>query len=225
MNLAEPPTRAQLAVAGRLHAGLKQWRASEEALALLSVKVPGFSEKACLLKTVAVNAIYGTNVLAVVRMAGHVHSTMKKRRRLPIGVDMVTDIAALPEEHGKSGRRFTSFASKFCHFFVDAELFPIYDEAACTALTVHLGTRPKRHDYQGFCKAFRMLRQESELRCSTRELDRYLWLTGMYMRWLRQREKGHPQVNAELLDVFRHPTRAQAANLNALLPAGIRRVF
>ena len=47
----------------------------------------------------------------------------------------------------------------------------------------------------------------------------------MYMRWLKERNKEKPIVNAELLALFNKPTKAQAAQLNVLLPASLDRAF
>lgn len=223
MGLHVALLQSQVDAAGRVHGNLRQWGVSDAALAELRARVPGFSESDCLLKTVTVNAIYGTNVLAVGRMARHVHGIMQRQGTAPATIGIVSEIAKLSTAEGGSGRTFTSFASKFCHFFIDAESFPIYDDAACDTLRLHLGERPKAHDYVGFCCIFRRLREEAGLQCSTRELDWYLWLTGMYMRWLRQRMKDQPQVNAELLEVFRRPTREQIEDLDRLLPVGLER--
>ena len=50
-------------------------------------------------------------------------------------------MAALPAEvdRQKIERRFVSFASKFCPFFVDAEHCPTSDETARMARQHHLG--------------------------------------------------------------------------------------
>ena len=49
-------------------------------------------------------------------------------------------IAGLPQIGDDIPRRFVSFAAKFCHFFIDEERFPIYDEAARDAIRLHLGS-------------------------------------------------------------------------------------
>ena len=216
MDLEVPLTQLQVDAAKRLHAGLKQWRTSDGALRELREKLPGFTETACLTKTVAVNAIYGTNVMAVVRLADHVYDTLKLRGDSLAEVEIVEQLAALPPLPGEKRRRFTSFAAKFCHFFIDDELFPIYDDAAREALKLHLGWVPKAHDYQSFCRCFKELHQIAALSCSTRELDRYLWLTGMYMRWKKNPRKA--LVNSELRVVLEHPTPQQRRDLTAMLP-------
>lgn len=217
----EPLSPSQVEAACRIHNRLKQWQLSEQALQQLWECMPGFDAKASLLKTVSVNAIYGTQVFATVRMAQWVEQIMAK----PEGAvpNLVEAMAKLPEIE----RRFTSFAAKFCHFFVDEERFPIYDEAARNTLKWHLGTayvEDKEKPYVGFCANFSELYNRSGLTCRSRELDHYLWLTGMYLRWLKNCDKPSPLVNEELLKLFEAPG-VSAADLDAMLPTGVERAF
>ena len=53
------------------HSQLDSWTRSDAALAALHRSVHGFSPEATLLKAVAVNALYYTNVVAIVRVAEH----------------------------------------------------------------------------------------------------------------------------------------------------------
>ncbi len=215
-----PLQPGQVEAACRLHSRLKQWQLSESALLQLHERVPGFDAEASLLKTVAVNAIYGTQVYATVRMAGWVEEVMKESPRLT-GPELVEKIAALPKrDDEEKSRTFISFTAKFCHFFVDPERYPIYDEAARSALKLHLGSAydsNTKHPYIAFCDNLFKLRELSRLNLSMRELDHYLWLTGMYMRWLKQRDHSSPLVNDELLRLFIKPGQ-DGGDLEALLP-------
>lgn len=229
MSLKVPLTQSQVDAAVRLHQHLPQWRISDAALENLSSAFPGFSAADCLLKSVAVNAIYGTNVLAIVRMAKHVEKIMARTDSSNAGPKLVDRIAALPAVGSEKRRTRTSFAAKFCHFFINAEKFPIYDDAACRTIKLHLGAKnyvaSKELPYRAFCKNFARLRTDAALSCGTRDLDRYLWLAGMYLRWLRERTKEKPLINAELQRLYKHPSRAAAAELDALLPVTLERVF
>ena len=53
-----------------------------------------------------------------------------------------------------TGRKHLSFASKFAHFFIDMERFPIYDFFSLKMVAYHLGrqelTRNTAHPYQAF---------------------------------------------------------------------------
>jgi hypothetical protein len=118
---------------------------------------------------------------------------------------LVARIALLDLKDGKPRNR-VSFASKLCHFFVDEERFPIYDKAACETLKCHLGDdyRLEGMPYVAFQENLGRLKEASGINTNGRELDRYLWIVGMYMRWKRSKSK--PLVNAELLRTFQHPT-------------------
>ena len=223
--LAVPLAQAQVECACRVHGTLAQWRLAEAALERLAERVPGFSAEACLLKTVAVNAIYGTQLLATVRMANHIENLLCNSHTGTIGPEMVEQIASLPALAGGKPRMSVSFGSKFCHFFINPERFPIYDDAAREAVKLHLGAKAcqtnKASPYLAFCANLDRLRDMAHLRCGTKELDQYLWLTGMFMRWLKERSMENPRVNAELRELFREPPAAIAMELRAMLPKGL----
>jgi hypothetical protein len=223
--LAVPLSRKQIEGAVRLRQQLPQWQLSDLALVTLQRAVTDFGPEACLLRAVATNAIYGTNVLAITRVAKHVEAVLGRHDLSQAGPELVLEMATVPGENGQASRKRTSFASKFCHFFVGAERFPIYDDAARQALKLHFGRSIKAHDYEAFCASIGQLKAFVGADCSTRTLDHYLWLTGMYIRWLKERKRANPVVNAELLKLFNVPTEAQRAELDALLPAILDRAF
>jgi len=226
---AVPLHRKQIIAAGHLHKRLTGWRKTDAALIRLRSAMPGFEPEACLLKCVAVNALYGTQVMAIVRMANHVHDVLGGKKRVKAGLELVKRIAELPKGQGKTGRVFTSFAAKFCHFFVSEDDFPIYDEAARRMLKFHLGKKSMsttKDPYVAFCEDIDQLTKGgASLSGSSRELDRYLWISGMYERWLRQRKKKNPLINAELLRVFKNPGAPEAKLLNQMLPEAFERSF
>ena len=117
ITLSRPLTAAQISVAGRLHQRLAFWPATDSALDDLAERFPAFDLSACLLKTVAVNQLYGTRVLAIPRMAQHVADVMRDPGR----ENLVEELAIL-SSRGKE-RRHLSFASKFAHFFVDKDRY------------------------------------------------------------------------------------------------------
>ena len=69
------------------------------------------------------------------------------------------------------------------------------------------------------------VKAEAGLNCTTRELDRYLWLTGMYMRWLKNRSKKRELVNVELRELFNNPNPETMAELDALLRSILDKAF
>ncbi len=228
MGLTIPLTPAQIEAAARLHDCLQQWRVSDAALRRLHEQLPGFDAEASLLKAVSINQLYGTQVFAITRMAEHITAIFKDS----LGgkdLSLVGRISELPEHAGAKKRRFVSFAAKFCHFFVDQERFPIYDEAAREVLRLHLSASDHcanaSDPYRAFCANFQKLRQLSGITSATRELDRYLWLTGMYLKWTRQRDRTTIQVNAELQRLFKAPGDVATRQLETMLPAHLPRVF
>lgn len=225
-TLADPLVLGQIQAAYRIYQGLAQWKIAETSLECLHTAIPEFGPEACLLKTVAVNAIYSTNLRATTRMSKWILEIMANGP-LETGPEMVEKIAALPNKDGEVSRTFTSFAAKFCHFFIDKEVYPIFDEAARATLKHHLGKRyenERQRPYAGFCRNILALRADASLKCSNAELDRYLWITGMYIRWLDHSEGENLLINEELLNFFLNPA-AGAADLDTMLPSSLERTF
>ncbi len=216
------PLRAeQIAAANRLHARLEQWQASDRALAGLAGRFPGFDLDSSLLKAVTINALYGTNVFAVVRMAQHVTAILSEADH-PDGAELVERIAKLPIIEGQATqRRHLSFASKFAHFFLDVERFPILDSYAAKMVDYHLGrglrVRNAEHPYRAFLTNFGLLKQLAGWTGCNRELDHYLWIAGQYRTWRKNHEA---PINAELSRLFAGAADGVEADLAVLLPAG-----
>lgn len=200
---------SQVAAAGGLHATLAQWRETDRALSRLQQAMPGFGAEEVLLKAVAVNALYGTNVFAIVRAAGHVHTVLGSVDRANAGPELIESLADVPTTSNGRRRRHVSFASKFAHFFISADRFPIYDFYAERMLVLHLGSSAKRNrarPYEAFVANIETLKRVNGLECSYRELDRYLWVAGLHRAYL----SGERRINAELLRVFADPSDAQS---------------
>lgn len=225
MELAVPLSREQIAAANRLHRRLKQWTLSDSALARLAAQLPGFDAEACLLKAVAVNALYGTQVFAVVRMARHIEKVIAHKDVSAAHEDLVETIASLPPtDRQKTARRHHSFAAKFCHFFVDSERFPIMDSYADKMLKQHLGSALYEGDacrpYAAFIRNFQRLRAAANHSGTNRELDHYLWIAGQRLKWKIRKDQGkEPKINAELNALFQNPSCDDAEDLEVLMPA------
>ena len=123
-----------------------------------------------------------------------------------LDVSLVSRLAFHPE----TNRVHVSFASKFCHFFINQEMYPILDDVACLTLKHFL-----RHDYatkepryESFLENLKRLRSSSsELEAANltnAELDRFLWLFGL---WKRARN-GDNKINSEAKRVFLDPPPA-----------------
>ena len=196
IGLAVPLSMSQVEAANRLHGKLLQWQITDRALQALHVNLPGFDIEATLLKVAAVNQLYGTNVYAVMRMAQHITKIMLVADKME-DADLVEKIASLPS------RKHRSFASKFAHFFIDMERFPIYDSYAVKMVLHHLGKqgqdRKTEYPYKAFVEDLHILRRNAQFSCSIRELDHYLWLAGLYQVWLRNPDS---PVNTEVKELF-----------------------
>lgn len=230
MCLAVPLRPVQIAAANRLHGRLRQWAVTDRALLQLQERFPGFGLEACLLKVVAVNALYATNVLALMRMAEHVTSIMAATDLAAGGPELVEQIMALPRRDGlPPNRAFASFASKFAHFFIDPERFPVYDRYAAKTLGFHLRGRHCCRTggrYERFIADLGTLEKQAGLSCSYRDLDHYLWLTGQYRQWLKERDSDKkPQINTELAKLFSAPSGQDRKDLDAMLPRVLPRAF
>ena len=135
---------------------------------------------------VAVNQLYGANVFSVVPMARHIVSVMSQTPRLSDS-DLVDEIASI------GGRKHRSFASKFCHFYVDSKRYPIFDK--------YVGvTSSAPPPYKNVLAALGTLQTRAKLAdLPPRALDRYLWLSGLHRKWSMGTK---PKINAEVAALF-----------------------
>lgn len=214
-----PLTAERIEAAVRLHEQhLPQWRAADAALeAARAALSDDFSYSANLVRVATVNTLYSTNLMAVHRMAEHIAGILPKGAELLNAAELVEAIAALPPVAGERPRTHRSFASKFCHFFVDPEEFPILDSAARDALRLHLAAEELQgaeSSYAGFCGALARLRAAHGLSASSRDLDRYLWIAGLYSAFTR----GRRDINRDLLALFERTPRPPELNC---LPEGL----
>jgi hypothetical protein len=138
-----------------------------------------------LLKVVAVNSLYGTQIVAVEKVARQIHANAKViDSGLRAGsLDVVPRIASV--KIGEKVRFNYSFATKYCswHF---PELYPIWDSMAhrylCTLRkqTSFASFRSKDlWDYPCFREVIIKFRDAFSLaEFSFKEIDEFLWLEG-----------------------------------------------
>jgi hypothetical protein len=207
MKLVVPLTQSQVDAAQRLHGNMRQWLETDAALSLIAQRFNGFDYTSTLVKVVSVNGLYGTNLYAVHRMTAHITRVMASSDASTSSVDLVERMGSLTvRKAGSKPRRHLSFASKFCHFFIDPDRFPIMDSFATLALKRHLGTKAMIRDdaapYRAFTQNVTALIELSGVQASVRQLDRYLWISGAYHAL---RRKPTTLVNAELAGILRDP--------------------
>jgi hypothetical protein len=211
MALAFPILQSQIEVANKLQEILAEDSPTDRSLCALKQQFPGFDADAVLLKASAINQLYATNVWAIGRMAKHVTQLMRDPESLPKDHLLVERLAALPKAEAKhSERNYLSFASKFAHFFIDENAFPIYDAYSAKMTAYHLGRRnltiDRLHPYRSFVQNFQKVRSESRISCTTRELDSYLWLAGLYGVWKVRGEDA--KINADVYRLFSIPSES-----------------
>lgn len=214
-----PLSARQVAAADRLYGRLEQWRGGDAALGALVERFPGFDAAGTLLKVVAVGSLYGSAAVNSARFAAHVRKVLTKEARSSAGPELVEQLAAVPPAPGEQRARLhLAFASKFAHFFVNPDRYPIMDTHAVRMVKLHLGRRNRvsdeAHRYLEFVTNFRRLRAMAGLKGPKSELDRYLWLAGRYRQWLKNPST---RVNAELASLFRSTDDQVCAELRALV--------
>jgi hypothetical protein len=191
-SLAQPLTQTQIDAASKFWAA--GWESEE--LAQLKKAFPGCLD-AVRIKAIVLNELYGTNVIAIYKVAGLLEKLLQETRT--IGPLLVEEFVG--EIKTKiTGRAHYSFVAKFGHFFVDSNL-PILDSYAEEMVVWHLGQAQSRNPkrYLGFCENVKTLRELAGLTCNCAELDAYLWVAGEHRRWSKSREY---EISSDLRPFF-----------------------
>jgi len=173
--------------------------------------------KAVRIKAIVLNALYGTNIIAIAQAADRVERVLSANQWT--GRNLVEQL--VNEIRGVTNRSNYSFAAKYAHFFVDSSL-PILDWFAEWRLRAHLGRKMQSQDprrYHRFTEDIETLKRVAGLNCNCAELDAYLWVAGEYWYW-----KDHPKysVSSELKQHFENLQRSPTSepSLAALLGIG-----
>lgn len=208
----------QIEAANRIHNRLPQWLASLRSASALGQGMPGFGQEAVILKIIATRSLFGGGVHALMPLARHVERVLATNDPALAGPELVEKLAAMPASGGQRRRKLHGFASKFAHFFIDPDRFPVMDAWSAKMVEYHLGPRNRVIDessrYREFVANFRRLRGLSGFKGRKRELDRYLWVSGQYQVWLK---KPRTRINPELKDMFESPTPEAASDLQKMV--------
>ena len=209
-----PIMSEQMAAAGKLFCRCPAWSASEEGFTRLRKALPSFDLPSTLIKAGAVNDLYSTHVFGIWAMARHIVDVMPSLRDADPVAAVLRIAKPLP---GTTGPTHRSFASKFAHFFIGPDSFPIYDSFCERMVKWHLGAGNAviaGDPYETFSANIVNLRELSNLNASFRELDRYLWLGGQYREWLKKGDGAF--INRELRELFEDESGEAAPYLKAL---------
>jgi hypothetical protein len=176
-------------------------------------------QDAVRIKAIVLNALYGTNIIAISQVADCVEQVLKANHSTSPALveEMVAEIWHVTKRHDYS------FSAKYAHFFISPNL-PILDWYAEWMVGKHLGSftsdNPKR--YLKFAEDIETLKKMAGLTCNCAELDAYLWVAGEYWYW-----KAHPRTNVsgELRPHFQLVEDPKnAPTLAALLGIGVTAV-
>jgi len=198
-------TPDQIAAANAIHDHhMPGWAGTDRALTLLAESVPGLDPDAVTLKAAAVDRLYYTRHYrlgdAIERIVEVLGPEPARPTNAAEAIALVEAIA--PIEVGGKDRWHWSFASKFGHWFLHDSL-PIYDQWAIRAVAHHFGRiRWQTTAYRDFAEHVHALRDASGLECTTREMDRFLWLSGMYRAWGEAEDRGRLGLSGEVVGLF-----------------------
>jgi len=204
MKLANPLAESQIAAAGALHDMLEDWMAAERALDNLATTMPSNTERdQVLVKAAALNQLYGTNVYRLHDMALNIVETFSSKADGEDDCALVERLADLPT----SPKFHESFASKYCHFFIDADRFPLFDRYVPVTARLHLGRGNYRckvtaHIYRNLYADLTTLRANLSFSPSVRELDHYLWLRGQWEAF-----RDGKRIGSEVAGLFKRSMR------------------
>ena len=213
---AKVPSPEQLAAADRIYGLAVEWQQIDRALYLLAERVGGYSSEAVLLKATAINSLYSTNVYAIVRVAEFMAGVLSKEALDEAGPELVEKLANVPKGGSeKKARRRHSFASKFAHFFINPNRFPILDRFTEEMVRRHLGGGATGEDqgrYVTFARGIDRLRAMVVPHPSNADLDHYLLIAGQYYEWMAKDENA--AIGSEMKAIF----RKGGEDLRRLLP-------
>lgn len=134
-----------------------------------------------------------TQIFALVAMASHIEDVLGNVQLEKAGPELVDKIADF--KHKNKERECVSFASKFAHFFIDPDRFPMKDSYSTKMVEFHLGTQDcvqtekqvLDESYAAFVRNIERLKEREGLdSVSYRRLDRYLWFAGKYRFFLEK---------------------------------------
>jgi hypothetical protein len=178
---------------------------SEKALAELFAAYPGNDNAShVLLKVVALNSLYSTRILAVLKLANHIaEQGAQIDAALAAGSAEAVEVIA---GAGQIDLTFYSFATKYCNWH-NPGAYPIYDSRVDKYLwglkkqglfsSEKLAERGDMWSYPAFCEVMTAFRNDFGLGAfSFKEIDKFLWSQGEAI-WAMADEEAREAVAIE----------------------------
>jgi hypothetical protein len=158
------------------------------------------SQDAVTLKAVAVNALYGTGIMAISKVGQALEQSLGRMLTTdhPTSPELVEDLVV--EIAKVTNDKHHVFVAKYAHFFINPDL-PILDQYAEWMVERHLGRAKSRkvERYLRFAENMERLKELAGLTCSCDELDAYLWIAGEYWCWKKNPKE---KINSDLKRQF-----------------------
>ena len=188
----------------------------EKALAELFAAHPANDNAShVLLKVAALNSLYATRILAVLKLASHITAQgAALDAALSSGSPEAVDAIAHVSNEDKD-LTFYSFASKYCNWH-RPNLYPIYDSRVDKYLwalkkrglfqTEAFSQRQDLYSYPRFCLIVTAFREQFGLGSFTfKEIDKFLWSQGEAI-WTVAEEEAPEEITPEETADFEEPT-------------------
>ena len=161
---------------------------TDEALKELIEKFPNNNKlPEIYLKVTAINSLYSTNIYDTYKIAYRILDIKDfddKLNRIESGiVDEIATGHKIKTANNKE-RKFYSFATKYCSWHDEKNIFPIYDSYIEKVLTIYLNHKSipfKVSDFKTYSKfvpALEEFKGKYQLNNSLKEIDKFLWLVG-----------------------------------------------
>ena len=207
----------QITKAKEIYDKAEYWRISDDLLEFLRLEAKSGSYRSQLYQPNH-HSLYGTRVTNLKKAAETLKGLLERQEKRELDYRFVDAFADEMMEFVK-GQRIISFPSKYAHFFIDSDEFPIFDSFAARMLNRHLGNNLTKYEskvlYRNYVDDFNRLRHSLRFNASTREIDRYLWLAEQY---ISKREQRKAYINEEVVELIKNHEKT----FLAMLPDAIR---
>lgn len=204
-SLLKPISIDKVELANRWFDSVDSVKKPDIVLDLLAKQFPNNDIESVLIKAVAVNSLYGTNVLAIYNAAKHIVTELADPNTDYDDDEFISRLATITvmQKGEYKELHLISFASKYAHFYINSEKFPMYDNYARMMIKTHIAEndliRNAKNPYLAFKENFFILKEELKYKVSTRALDHYLWFAGQLQTWQKDHES---QMNVGLRNLL-----------------------